>query len=366
MQTTKDFEKIIVNDIPLIDVRAEVEFSKGAFLNSINIPIMDNLERHVIGIEYKQKGNDSATALGHELVSGALRETRINKWIDFINKNPETIIYCFRGGQRSRIAQSWIKEHMKRDIQRIEGGYKAFRNYLIESLLPKNVPQNIIILGGYTGSGKTKFLSKFPTTINLEQLAHHRGSSFGRHLEPQPSQINFENNLAYAIIKHKYKNYKYMLLEDEGKHIGANFIPRELANHFAKGKLIILDENIDTRINITHQEYVIDTQEKYFLQFGKDIGLYEWGKYILSSIERLKKKLGSTATAELISSFNQAFSMQLLTEKTVAHNNWIKTLLLDYYDPMYQYQLNNTDKEIIFTGNTDEVKEFLESEISLY
>ncbi|WP_010169028.1 tRNA 2-selenouridine(34) synthase MnmH [Candidatus Epulonipiscium viviparus] len=363
MQTTKNFKNIVINNTPLIDVRAEVEFNKGAFLNAVNIPIMDNLERHVIGIEYKQHGNDSAVELGHELVSGQLRETRICKWVDFINNNPTAIIYCFRGGQRSKIAQSWIEKRLGRQIERLEGGYKAFRHYLMENLQPQYAPQHIMILGGYTGTGKTKLLAEFSATVDLEKLANHRGSSFGRHIDPQPSQINFENNLAYAMIQNKYKNYKYMLLEDEGRHIGANFIPPDLAAHFANGKLIILQEDIETRVNITHSEYVIEAQKEYCDALDPDIGLYEWAKYIMSSIDRLKKRLGGLATQNLINSFNAAFSKQLIFGQTDMHKDWIKMLLIDYYDPMYKYQLKNTSKKIIFMGNTNEVRNFLKGEL---
>ncbi|OON94167.1 MAG: tRNA 2-selenouridine(34) synthase MnmH [Candidatus Epulonipiscioides saccharophilum] len=359
MQVTKDFENIVINSIPLIDVRAEVEFSKGAFLNTINIPIMDNLERHVIGIEYKQKGNDKAVELGHELVSGNLRENRINQWVNFINQNPETIIYCFRGGQRSKIAQSWIEEKLGRSIQRLDGGYKAFRNYLLENLQSENVAKDVVILGGYTGTGKTKLLQEFPFTIDLEGLANHRGSSFGRHINAQPSQINFENNLSYCLIQNKYKNYKSILIEDEGKHIGSNFIPTSLAEHFSKGKLIVLTENIETRVDITHAEYVVSSQAEYCDAFGNDIGLYEWAKYILGSIERLKKRLGGLATKTLVDTFNSAFSKQLLSGQTSMHNEWIRKLLVDYYDPMYNYQLKNTSKEIIFSGDTSQVRDFI-------
>ena len=190
-----DFKKIVLENLPLIDVRAPIEYEKGAFLNSFNLPILDNEERHIIGICYKEKGNEEATKLGYKLVSGKVKEDRLNSWIEFIKSNPSTMLYCFRGGSRSRIAQEWITDALGKEIYRLEGGYKAFRNYLISSLSIENQNYKPIVLTGFTGSGKTIVLKEIENSIDLEGIANHRGSSFGAHANPQPTQINFENNL---------------------------------------------------------------------------------------------------------------------------------------------------------------------------
>ncbi|MDZ4956979.1 tRNA 2-selenouridine(34) synthase MnmH, partial [Clostridium perfringens] len=187
---------------------ASIEYEKGAFLNSFNFPILNNEERHIIGICYKEKGNEEATKLGYKLVSGKIKDERVNSWVTFIKDNPNAMLYCFRGGSRSRIAQEWITDALDREIYRLEGGYKAFRNYLIDSLAPENQSYKPIILTGFTGSGKTIILNKLKNSIDLEGLANHRGSSFGAHITPQPSQIDFENKLAYSLIKHKEKAFK--------------------------------------------------------------------------------------------------------------------------------------------------------------
>ena len=191
MVTTNDFKNIVLKNIPLIDVRAPIEFEKGAFQTSVNLPILTNEERHIIGICYKEKGNDEATKLGYEIVSGKTRENRISGWIDFIDKNPDSMIYCFRGGSRSTIAQKWISEIGKREIVKLEGGYKSFRNFLINSLEPNSIKAKPLILTGYTGSGKTILLNNLKNSIDLEGIANHRGSTFGHHVTIQPTQINF-------------------------------------------------------------------------------------------------------------------------------------------------------------------------------
>jgi tRNA 2-selenouridine synthase len=197
---SSDFRSIVLNDTPLIDVRAPVEFTKGAFPHAVNLPLMNDEERHLVGTRYKEEGNTEAVKLGHMLVSGALKEERIAAWLTFIASNPKAMLYCFRGGQRSQISQEWITQS-SREIVRLKGGYKAFRNYLMEETERSVEHFQPIVLGGRTGSGKTILLNKIANTIDLEKLANHRGSSFGRDILSQPTQIDFENSLAYALIQ---------------------------------------------------------------------------------------------------------------------------------------------------------------------
>jgi tRNA 2-selenouridine synthase len=168
------------------------------------------------------------------------------------------MINCFRGGLRSTIAQAWIHETTGQDIVKLDGGYKAFRNYLINSLEPENIKSKPLVLTGYTGSGKTIVLNKLNNSLDLEGIAHHRGSTFGHFITPQPSQINFENNLAYSVIKQEAKNYKYMILEDESKNIGKSFIAKDFYNHFQSGDVIFLKVTVEERVENILEEYVIN------------------------------------------------------------------------------------------------------------
>lgn len=355
LPTINDFKNIVINNIPLIDVRAPIEYEKGAFSNSINLPLMNNEERHLVGIRYKEEGNEEAVKLGHQLVNGAIKKERVDKWITQINKNPDTVLYCFRGGQRSKISQEWIYEATGIIIPRLEGGYKAFRNFLIQSLEPAEQKCIPILLGGYTGSGKTILLKKLHNFIDLEGLANHRGSSFGKQFTPQPTQINFENNLAYALINLSHKGYRYMVLEDEGNHIGKCFIPKPMAGYFNSGGLVILETPFDERVQITLDEYVIQAQTQYIKELGNDQGLVEWHKYIDSSLYRIKNRLGGLRYGQIKEALDTAFSQQLQTVSYKLHENWIGYLLKEYYDPMYQYQIENTDKKILFKGNAEDV-----------
>lgn len=356
---TNNFKKIILEDTPLIDVRAPIEYEKGAFLSSFNSPILTNEERHIIGICYKEKGNEEATKLGYKLVSGKVKEERINSWVNFIKRNPSSMLYCFRGGSRSRIAQEWVSEALGMEIYRLEGGYKAFRNYLINSLSIEKQNYKPLILTGFTGSGKTILLKKLENSIDLEGLANHRGSAFGCHATPQPTQINFENNLAYEIIKITEKKFNHVIFEDESKNIGKDFIPKDFFEFFHSGNMIFLEATLEERIENTLKEYVIDSQEEYCNKFGSDTGLDEWFNYIYSSIKKVKKKLGGDRERLLINEFNSAFKNQLSTNSVDSHKKWIEIFLKDYYDPLYGYSLNRNKDKIIFKGNFKSTLEYL-------
>ncbi|MGL5676261.1 MAG: tRNA 2-selenouridine(34) synthase MnmH [Cellulosilyticaceae bacterium] len=360
---TNDFRAIVLNETPLIDVRAPIEYIKGAFIGSVNLPIMNDEERHLVGTCYKEHGNAKATELGYRLVSGSVQEARIEAWKNFMAIHPDALLYCFRGGSRSRISQEWLCEALDRDILRLEGGYKAFRNYLMEALEPENITSKPIILGGYTGSGKTLLLRKLENAIDLEAIANHRGSSFGKHMTPQPTQINFENNLAYKLIQHQAKGYSHMILEDEGRHIGTSYIPKELYAYFNAGGLVVIDVPLETRIQITLEEYVVEAQSEY-IQGSPDAqaGLNAWLEYIHSSILRVKKRLGGDRYKELIDLVNVAFDHQVDTGDISKHMAWIEVFLKDYYDPMYQYQLDTTTKDIIFRGSESEVFAYLQAQ----
>lgn len=360
-ETSSDFERIVIEEIPLIDVRAPIEYEKGAFKNSVNLPIMDNEERRLVGICYKEKGNEEAVKLGHKLVSGDIRQSRIDSWCSFIEQNPQCMLYCFRGGQRSAISQEWIYEATGKVITRLEGGYKAFRNYLINELEPSRQKAIPVLLGGYTGSGKTKLLKMLDNSIDLEGLANHRGSTFGRYLTPQPTQIDFENNLAYDLIRHRNRGYKYVILEDEGAHVGKCFIPKPIYGFFSIGDYVLVELPIDKRVQNTLEEYVVQAQLSYIRRFGEEQGLKEWFDYIGSSISRIKKKLGGDRCKLILDTFQHAFNEQIKSGEYGNHEAWIELLLKEYYDPMYYHQLQSSNRKILFKGNDNEVLEYMKS-----
>ena len=235
---SSDFRSVVLNNTPLIDVRAPVEFEKGAFPHAVNLPLMSIEERHLVGIKYKEEGNAEAVNLGHSLVSGEVKEARIKAWTDFITNHPDAMLYCFRGGQRSQISQEWLIRN-GREIVRLKGGYKAFRNWLMQETENAVEQFKPIVLGGRTGSGKTILLNRLKNAIDLEGLANHRGSSFGRDITPRPTLINFENALAYELIQKLDRGFEHLVFEDEGKCAGRLYLPKTLAEHLSKAPLYL-------------------------------------------------------------------------------------------------------------------------------
>ncbi len=357
---TDDFRAIVLEKRPLIDVRAPIEFEKGSFPTSINLPLMSDEERHLIGIRYKKNGNEAAVALGHELVQGSVKQARVNAWVEQIKQHPDTYLYCFRGGQRSKISQEWLAEAGV-TIPRLKGGYKAFRNFLMSESERISDEAETIIIGGRTGSGKTLLLHKLDNQIDLEGLANHRGSSFGRYTTPQPPQVDFEDQLAYKLIEHEAQGHKQLIIEHESHNIGRVFIPKPVFHNLQQGSLIILETPVEKRVQITFDEYVISALEQYKLHHGED-GDRTWFEDMNASLDRIKKRLGSERYHGLKIVLENAYRVQCTTGNLDAHKEWVQALLEEYYDPMYDYQIEKTPIPIIFRGNEEEILDFLKKQ----
>ena len=356
---TDDFRSIVLENRPLIDVRAPVEFEKGAFPTSVNLPLMNDEERRLVGIRYKNEGNEAAVRLGNKLVEGDLKRERIDAWKDFIQKHPDAYLYCFRGGQRSGISQQWLADEGV-EITRLKGGYKAFRNFLTTEAEAVMERTHTLIIGGRTGSGKTLLLPSLDNAIDLEGLANHRGSSFGRYITPQPSQIDFEDALAYQLIQFDAQNHKNLVIEHESHNIGRVHIPNPIYNSFEKGELIILETDIQKRTEITHYEYVEEALRNYEKSFA-EAGAQKWADDINGAFDRIKRRLGSERYLHLKQVFADAFEQQKLHGDLEAHKVWVESLLTDYYDPMYDYQIEKSPIPVVFRGNDKEVIEYIKS-----
>ena len=354
-----DFKSIVLNNAPLIDVRAPIEFDKGAFANAVNLPLMNNEERHLIGIKYKEQGNEEAVKLGRELVKGDVKDTRVQAWLDFKTKRPDAFLYCFRGGQRSKITQEWMRESGK-EIVRLKGGYKAFRSYLMQEIEDSTERFKPIIIGGRTGSGKTILLQKIENSIDLEGLANHRGSSFGRKTTPQPTQINFENALAYDLIQKLDKGFKELFFEDEGKYVGSVYIPKAFATYLSHAPLIILQTPDEERVDITFDEYIVQAQKSYETHFEKDF-LLEWSKDIQEAMKRISRRLGLERYKTVCTLFEDALDEQMKNNSLQLYKIWVAYLLNEYYDPMYDYQIKKNASRILFRGNSEEIISYVQN-----
>lgn len=363
---TEDYKRLFLQDIPLIDTRAPVEFNKGAFPTSKNLPLMTDEERHQVGIRYKQAGQDAAIKLGGELVTADLREQRTAHWLAFAQTNPEGYLYCFRGGLRSRITQQWMEE-AGINYPYIVGGYKKLRRFLIESF-EQNLQQTpLVILSGRTGTGKTVLLNKMTQMIDLEGCAEHRGSSFGSMTAAQPEPINFENKLAIALLKlHDRFPKQPVFVEGEGRLIGRLCLPEVLWDKMQESAIVVLESPMQDRIQIGVDDYVLDILKQLQQLMPEDQAFEAFTERHRHSLFRIRKRLGGTRYEAACSLLENAFTHHHSSDPYDNYAEFIELLLNDYYDPMYDYQLAQKSSEILFRGNSDDILQWSQDYLSQY
>ncbi|WP_122667365.1 tRNA 2-selenouridine(34) synthase MnmH [Pseudomonas viridiflava] len=354
-----DLRHIFLNDIPLMDVRAPVEFAKGAFGQSINLPLMNDAEREAVGTAYKQHGQQAAIELGHRLVFGDTQQARIEGWAQFVRNQPEGYLYCFRGGLRSQITQQWLKDIAGIPYPRVLGGYKAMRTFLIETIEYAVQECELVVVGGLTGSGKTEVLAALSNGLDLEGHANHRGSSFGKRVSGQPGQIDFENALAVDILKKRHHGADHLILEDEGRTVGSRAVPLSLFRQMQSAPLVWLQDSVESRVERILKDYVIDLCADFVAAYGQDEGFNAFAERLRQSLASNLKRLGGERYQRLAAIMDGALQTQQTTGQVDAHRQWIEQLLNEYYDPMYAYQRDSKSKRIEFAGDQAAVIDYL-------
>lgn len=336
----------------MMDVRAPLEFERGAFPNAVNLPLLFDAERSEVGKKFKNAGQDAAIELGNKLVCGESKAERLRNWQEFLQANPPAVVYCFRGGLRSQTVQQWMA-NLEIDIPLVEGGYKALRRYLITTIETVTSSSQLMIIGGKTGSAKTHLLNALNFSIDLEGLANHRGSAFGRRIQGQPSQIDFENQLGVALLKLPFENAQQLFLEDESRSIGSLSIPKEFHDKMTASPIAMLEESLEARIETIYKDYIYSN----FQDFQNDdasAAQDNFSEFLLGSLQRIKRRLGGEKFAELHTTMEQALTHNDPAESEALHRLWIKRLLCEYYDPMYDYQMNKKLDRVIYRGNREE------------
>lgn len=316
----------------LIDVRAPVEFAQGALPGAVNLPLMDDEERHLVGIAYKRHGQQAAIELGERLVRDGVRASRVAAWRRLVESHPDAIIYCFRGGLRSQVAQQWLME-AGLERPRIRGGWKAMRQALC-ARLDAAAEQPLLVVGGLTGCAKTALIRALANGLDLEGCARHKGSAFGRHPLPAPSQIDFEHAMGLRLLDLPGP----LVVEDESRHIGAANIPLTFWRAMESAPRLRVEMPLDWRLVQIHKDYIDDLWEVHRQQFGDWLGWALMRKQLAGSLARLRKRLGSARLARLQRLQALAFREHERGNRQ-AHEAWLAPLLTEYYDPMYRHQL---------------------------
>ncbi|WP_421921097.1 tRNA 2-selenouridine(34) synthase MnmH [Marinifilum sp.] len=332
---TKEFLEM-GKSIPIIDVRTPAEFKEGHIPGAFNIPIFTNEERVLVGTKYKRESKDAAVLLGLELVGSKLTSF-VNAAMEYAVQK-EIMVHCWRGGMRSG-SMAWLFETAGCKVYVLEGGYKAYRRYIRQQFTEKS---ELLVLGGMTGSGKTAVLHEMKKLgaqiLDLEGIAHHKGSVFGSlgQLE-QPSNENFENLLANVWLD--LDPNQAIWIEDESKSIGSVWINDALFRRMRQSDVIQIQVPKSERIKRLVKEYACFDAEvlaQMILKIGKRLG----GQNVTLATESLVK--GDYATAANIS--------------------------LNYYDKAYKHGLSKREGQTIhyLELDKDDPKENAKKVIAYY
>ncbi|MEP6614906.1 MAG: tRNA 2-selenouridine(34) synthase MnmH [Mucilaginibacter sp.] len=310
-------EFLQLNDpVALIDVRTPAEFEKGHIPGAFNVPLFTNGERVKVGTTYKQVGREEAILLGFDLTGG--------KWSGFIKRaleiapDKKIAVHCWRGGMRSG-AMAWALDLYGFEVSVIKGGYKSYRRWAHQQFA-KLYP--LYILGGMTGSGKTRILHHLKVAgeqvIDLEDLAQHQGSSYGTMNKlVQPTQEQFENNFAYQLKG--MDAARRIWVEDESITIGKCAVPIPFWHQMRDAALIDLKIDVEQRIAMLVEEYG---------QLDKD--------FLVECTSRIRKRLGPEQTKHAIAAI-----------KENRMDDFIR-LVLVYYDKTYRAGLLKRGAEQVF------------------
>lgn len=291
---------------PVIDVRSPAEFEQGHIPGAISLPVFTNAERAELGTIYKQAGHQVAVQKGLALVGprmGSLAEALIA--IQSEHADWPLQLHCWRGGLRSA-SMAWLASTLDLPVMLLEGGYKAYRGWVLALMAH---PWPIRLLGGRTGTGKTELLlelaAKGVAVVDLEGLAHHRGSSFGALGQPpQPSSEHFENRLAAAL--HRLRSAQEIWLEAESAQLGRCRIPGDLWRQMKAAPLLEVRRPLNDRLR--HLVAIYGGQDRTELE---------------EATQRISKRLGPQRTATAL----EAIRLGQL-ERACSQ-------MLDYYDRCY-------------------------------
>lgn len=305
---------------PIIDVRSPGEYNHAHLPKAYSLPLFTDEERKIVGTSYKQRSREIAIKDGVDFFGPKMRamieqtEKVIAAHSEKSKESKTVLVYCWRGGMRSG-AVSWLLDLYGFKVYTLVGGYKKFRNYVLDTF---KIPFRINVLGGYTGSGKTELLTALKNVneqvLDLEAIASHKGSAFGNiGLPQQPTQEMFENMLALKLLTICNKQ-KPIWLEDESQRIGQINLPKDLWATMRQAPVFFLDIPFEERlIHIVHEYGKLDKEQ------------------LIAAIERIKQKLGGQNAKQAI--------------EYLQSDNFLESfrILLKYYDKLYHRSLHNRE-----------------------
>jgi tRNA 2-selenouridine synthase len=295
----------------IIDVRSPCEFEVERIPTAINIPLLTDSERAKVGTVYAQRGEVVARRLGLKFIAPKIPEI-VDRIVELKHRDTSLVIHCWRGGLRSEAVASFLSI-VGIDCWRLSGGYKSWRNMVLKEFERDQYLFDPVILQGRTGTGKTELLHLLEKSgaqiLDLEGLAHHRGSLFGElGLDGQPTQKNFDGAL-WKRLQDVHEGP--LFIEAEGRKIGNLNLPEFVMRRINTGKCILVTSTTSTRVDRLLRSYLPET----------NVDLVAKAKQILPL---LTAKLGKQMILEL-NEYADRGEFSELVEK----------LLVNYYDPLY-------------------------------
>lgn len=300
---------------PVMDVRSPGEYQHAHIPGVHSLPLFADEERKVVGTAYKQESREKAIKIGLEYFGKKMVSlVESAETICATSKSKTVLVHCWRGGMRSA-GVAWLLDLYGFKVYTLAGGYKVYRQWVLEQFTK---PYNIQIIGGYTGSGKTVVLKALKAAgegvVDLEAIAHHKGSAFGNiGLPPQPSPEMFENTLATELSRVS-ATHEMIWMEDESQRIGDVNLPGALFNHMRTKPVFFLDIPFEERLKHIVAEYGALEKER-----------------LVNAIMRIQKRLGGLETKNAVN---------FLIEGNVPD---CFRILLRYYDKWYGKSLQNRD-----------------------
>lgn len=315
-----------------IDVRSPLEFATDHIMGAINIPILDNEERAIIGTLYKHEGKDKAVETGLDFVAPKLKEL-FNQVKKLKEEYTNVIIYCFRGGMRSSSVVS-ILSSFGIETVKLDGGYKYYRNYVINTLENIDKHFKFVVLHGNTCIGKTEMLldlqSRGMGIIDLEYYARNSGSVFGEiyYNGENSTQKFFETQIFDYLEKAKLENKYYLFMESESKKIGKCMLSNVFWNMMKDGYHILVEASIESRSHRCVKDYLAKCKDD--------------NTRFKNSLIKLKDTIGKA-------------NIEMLLEKVDQNEDYFiaKFLMENYYDQLYNHSQTQYDYE--FTVNSDNI-----------
>ena len=247
----------------VIDTRSPAEFAADHVPGAISAPVLDDDERAKVGTLYKQVSQFDAKKLGAALLAKNVAN-HVETLFAGKAKDWRPLVYCWRGGKRSG-AMAHVLREIGWDAQTLQGGYKAYRRWVVERLLAAPTSFSFTVIHGPTGSGKSRLLAALARAgaqvLDLETLAAHRGSVLGGLPgQPQPSQKMFESRLLAAL--EALDPARPVFVEGESKKIGELQVPDALMGTMRAAPCVRLEASVETRVALLLDEYrhfVLDT-----------------------------------------------------------------------------------------------------------